>query len=87
MDLKGQHFCERVFLGIMWTTTILAAVLTFVLDEVFAMFVTFAAGLSISAVVRYAALYLRSSSSVAEFFNERSKSASNNPFLSAGLSP
>lgn len=53
MDLKGQFKCEKNFLWVMWVTTILAAVLTFVMDDVTAMFYTFVGGLGISSIVRF----------------------------------
>lgn len=51
MDLEGQNLCERVFLGLMWTVTLLAALLTFILDNVLVMFVTFASGMAVGAIV------------------------------------
>lgn len=51
MDLKGQYLCERIFLSIMWTVTFAAAILTFVLDNVLVMFVTFVSGLATGALV------------------------------------
>lgn len=51
MDLKGQYLCERIFLSLMWVFTLAAAILTFVLDNVFVMFVTFVSGLAASALV------------------------------------
>lgn len=51
MDLKGQYLCERIFLSLMWVFTLAAAILTFVLDNVFVMFVTFVSGLATSALV------------------------------------
>lgn len=57
MDLKGQYLCERVFLSIMWSVTILSIVLTFVLDNVFVMFITFASGLGASTLVSCQQLY------------------------------
>lgn len=57
MDLKGQYFCERTFLTIMWVVTMAAAILTFVIDNVFVMFVTFASGLAVSAIVSFVSRY------------------------------
>lgn len=51
MDLKGQQLSERTFMGVMWTVTILSAVLTFILDDVTIMFFTFAGGLALSALI------------------------------------
>lgn len=52
MDLKGQYRSEKLFLFMMWPVAILAAILTFILDDVKVMFFTFAGGLGISALVR-----------------------------------
>lgn len=54
MDLKGQYLCERIFLPFMWSVTLMAAILTFVLDNVFVMFATFVSGLAASALVSIA---------------------------------
>lgn len=51
MDLKGQYKCERMFLIIMWTVTFVAALLTFIVDDVSVMFVTFASGLAFSSLL------------------------------------
>ncbi len=51
MDLKGQRFCERLFLYIMWPVTVLSCLSGFVMDDVLAIFKVFGAGLTVSAVV------------------------------------
>lgn len=56
MDLKGQQLSERMFQVLMWTVTILAALFTFISDNVMVMFFTFSGSLAISALVRPLAL-------------------------------
>lgn len=51
MDLKGQNKSETTFVSIMWAITVLSALLTFIIDDVKVMFITFAAGLGTSALV------------------------------------
>lgn len=56
MDLKGQQLSERIFQVLMWTVTILAALFTFISDDVMVMFFTFSGGLLLSVLVRPLAL-------------------------------
>lgn len=54
MDIKGQRDCERLFLWIMWTATVLACLAGFIIDKVIAIFSVFGGFLVLCALVRFA---------------------------------